>query len=210
MSDSDDDQAGVPLIEDISSSENEQSTKKRKRSNEDAAEEKKAARKKKRTLKKPKDIDDEHLDDKLGVNHAIAHMDSRLLVDHLAQRTKRFKPELSVVELEDMYIPGKSSYLKVCETFFKALDIRESDQGHDKLRRASHDRQFGAIPRAIRSTEENQHQRSEEAVRCSSEERSSTYIGCGRSRATCCRRHASIEEVPDRKVHGCKIVCETH
>jgi hypothetical protein len=122
MSDSDDDQAGVPLIEDISSSENEQSTKKRKRSNEDAAEEKKAARKKKRTLKKPKDIDDEHLDDKLGVNHAIAHMDSRLLVDHLAQRTKRFKPELSVVELEDMYIPGKSSYLKVCETVPKKLD----------------------------------------------------------------------------------------
>jgi protein CMS1 len=117
MSDSDDDQAGVPLIEDISSSDNEHSSKKRKRSDEDAAAEKKAARKKKRTLKKPKDIDDEHLDDKLGVNHAIAHMDSRLFVDHLAQRVKRFRPELSVVELEDMYIPGKLSYSELYERF---------------------------------------------------------------------------------------------
>jgi protein CMS1 len=115
MSDSDDDQAGVPLIEDISSSDNDQATKKRKRSNEDSAEAKKAARKKKRTLKKPKDIEDESLDAELGVNHAIAHMDSRLLVDHLAQRTKRFKPDLSLMELEDMFVPGK---MRCLESFF--------------------------------------------------------------------------------------------
>ena len=57
--------------------------------------------------KKPKDVDDEALDAELGVNHSIAHMDARLVADHVAQRTARFKPELSIEEREDWHIPGE-------------------------------------------------------------------------------------------------------
>lgn len=101
MSDSED-QAGVPLIEPLSDSDarTPQTSNKRKRDTEG----KKSA--KRRKLKKPKDVDDEALDVELGVNHAIAHMDSRLMADHMAQRTRRFQPDLSLVEVEERYIPG--------------------------------------------------------------------------------------------------------
>ena len=107
MSDSDDQEVGVPLFEGFSDSpppEARTSTKKRKHDSETKSEEKKSA--KRRKLKKPKDVDDEALDAELGVNHAIAHMDSRLMADHIAQRTKRFRTELSLVEAEDYHIPG--------------------------------------------------------------------------------------------------------
>ena len=107
MSDSDDDQVGVPLFEGFSDSPPPQArttTNKRKQDSESKSEEKKST--KRRKLKKPKDVDDETLDAELGVNHAIAHMDSRLIADHMAQRTKRFRPELSLVEAEDYHIPG--------------------------------------------------------------------------------------------------------
>lgn len=109
MSDNDSDKAGVPLIEDVSDSDNPTSktTEKRKRDNDDDApvESKRAAKRKK--AKKPKDVQDQALDEAQGVNHAIAHMDSSLMADHIAQRTKRFKPDLSLVEVEDMHVPGK-------------------------------------------------------------------------------------------------------
>ena len=106
MSDSDEGQAGVPLFEGFpgSASPEPLSSTKRKRDVLAKPEEKNTA--KRRKLKKPKDVDDEALDVELGVNHAIAHMGSQLMADHVAQRTKRFQPELSLVEAEDYYIPG--------------------------------------------------------------------------------------------------------
>jgi protein CMS1 len=109
MSDSDSEQAGVPLIEDVSDSDNpaQSNAAKRKRENEtDAPTESKRAAKRKKS-KKPKDVQDEALDEEKGVNHAIAHMDSNLMADHIAQRTKRFKPDLSLVEAEDLHVPCK-------------------------------------------------------------------------------------------------------
>lgn len=107
MSDSDSDQAGVPLIEDISPSPEPQ--KKRKRNSEEEAEEptKTAKKSKKKRPKKPQDIDDDALDSKLGVNHAIGHMDSQLMADHIAQRTRRFQPDLTEVEADDARLSGK-------------------------------------------------------------------------------------------------------
>ena len=35
-------------------------------------------------------------------------MDSRLMADHIAQRTKRFQPDLSMVEAEDIHVPEKA------------------------------------------------------------------------------------------------------
>jgi protein CMS1 len=109
MSDSDSEQAGVPLIEDVSDSDAPATSNaaKRKRETEtDAPVESKRAAKRKKS-KKPKDVQDEALDEEKGVNHAIAHMDSNLMADHIAQRTKRFKPDLSIVEAEDLHVPCK-------------------------------------------------------------------------------------------------------
>lgn len=107
MSDSGSEQAGVPLIEDLSDSDAPAPTNngKRKRDNDAPAESKRAAKRKK--AKKPKDVQDDALDEEKGVNHAIAHMDSSLMADHIAQRTKRFRPDVSLVEAEDLHVPCK-------------------------------------------------------------------------------------------------------
>ncbi|KAK5113141.1 hypothetical protein LTR85_010959 [Meristemomyces frigidus] len=101
---------GVPLFEDVSDSGSAGGaalpSAKRKRDDDSKPESKRAAKRKK--MKKPKDVDDEALDVELGVNHAIAHMDSRLMADHIAQRTKRFQPDMSMMEVEDSYVPEKA------------------------------------------------------------------------------------------------------
>ena len=103
MSDSEDGKAGVPLFEGFSDPTSPSASSKKRKHDAASQEEKK---KKRRKLKKPKDVDDDALDEELGVNHAIAHMDSRLLADHIAQRTKRFQPKLSLIEAEELHIPG--------------------------------------------------------------------------------------------------------
>ena len=103
MSDSED---GVPLLEPLSPSASPQPTSSTKRKREDEPKSKRAA-KRKRT-KKPKDIDDDELDEELGINTAIARMDSGLLADYVAQRTKRFESDLSLVELEDRYVSERA------------------------------------------------------------------------------------------------------
>ncbi|KAK0251233.1 hypothetical protein B0A54_04483 [Friedmanniomyces endolithicus] len=109
MSDSDDGHTGVPLVEGLSNGEypEPQASAKRKREDDLKPESKRAAKRKK-TKKKPKDVDDDALDSELGINHAIGHMHSRLLADHIAQRSKRFQPEMSLVEAEDMHIPERA------------------------------------------------------------------------------------------------------
>jgi protein CMS1 len=97
---------GIPLIEPLSRPVSPSDAKLGKRKRDDSSHGKKA---KKRTAfkKQPKDINDDDLDEELGLNLAIGRMDGQLLVDHVAQRTKRFEPELSAVEIEDRYLPGK-------------------------------------------------------------------------------------------------------
>lgn len=64
---------------------------------------KKAKKRKARPGIEDQDID---LDLERGLNLAIGKMDRGLLADYIAQRTKRFRNELSAVELEDLHIPG--------------------------------------------------------------------------------------------------------
>ena len=64
--------------------------------------------KRKKPNKAGKD-DDADLDLDAGVNDAFGRMDGRLLADFVAQCTKRFEGDLSVVELEDKHIPGELS-----------------------------------------------------------------------------------------------------
>ena len=117
MAEHDEDQSGVPLIEGFSESGSQTPPPpaKRKREIEPKAASKKSA--KRRKTKKPRDVDDEALDVEMGVNHAIAHMDSNLTADHIAQRTRRFRPELSVVEGEDSYVPGMNVPLEVVDDY---------------------------------------------------------------------------------------------
>jgi protein CMS1 len=96
---------GVPLIEPLSRSVSPSSKNSGKRKRDDDSHGKKA-KKKKAFKQKPKDIENDDLDEELRLNLAIGRMDGQLLVDHVAQRTKRFEPELSTVEREDRYLPG--------------------------------------------------------------------------------------------------------
>ena len=105
MSDSDDIDGNVRLKSSSLSPSPETSSLKRKR--EAPAQEISKRTKKRKRTKKPKDISNDDLDEELGVNKAIGHMDSGLLADLVAQRTKRFEPNLSLVELEDKYISGR-------------------------------------------------------------------------------------------------------
>lgn len=51
--------------------------------------------------------EDEFLDTELGLNTLFARMDNQLVADYLAQKTSRFAPDLSNVELSDITISGK-------------------------------------------------------------------------------------------------------
>ncbi len=92
-----------PLFEGLLDSGSEREVaKKRKRD----VEEKTTS--KRRKPRQPKDVDESALDVDAGVNNAIAHMDRRLLADHIAQRTKRFLSDFSLLELEECHVPGRS------------------------------------------------------------------------------------------------------
>lgn len=95
-----------PLLEHICSSLDSEvkvsTSKKRKRKGDSAHISKKAAKQTK--FKKPNEEDE--LDLEARMNSAFSHMDSQLLADYVAQRTKRYEDELSSIELEDKYIAG--------------------------------------------------------------------------------------------------------
>lgn len=63
---------------------------------------KKAAKK----TKKAKIAEEDELDIEAGINNSFARMDSQLLADYVAQRTRRYESDLSSIELEDKFIPG--------------------------------------------------------------------------------------------------------
>ena len=107
MSASEDEQSGIPLFEGLSDSgaPTRPVFTKRKRTEDTDTTAKKAKKRKK--SKKPQDVVDEALDVESGVNHAISHMDGRLISDHIAQRTKRFNLEMTAVEIDDIHLPGK-------------------------------------------------------------------------------------------------------
>lgn len=50
--------------------------------------------------------EDEEIDTEAGLNTAFSKMDSQLLSDYVAQRTRKHDKDLSTVELEDKYIKG--------------------------------------------------------------------------------------------------------
>lgn len=117
---------GVPLIEPLypSLSPSDKNSGKRKRDDENDGKKSKKQRKKTFKKKVPKDVNDDELDGKLGLNLAIGRMDGQLLVDHVAQRTKRFEPDLSTVEKEDRYLPGTRNSCTVASSSNKLQQMR--------------------------------------------------------------------------------------
>ncbi|OCK81819.1 hypothetical protein K432DRAFT_325441 [Lepidopterella palustris CBS 459.81] len=106
MSDSEHD-GFMPLIESDFDSPPASASKKRKRETDiESKKEKKSA--KRRKNKKPKNIQDEDLNEELGINVAFARMDSQLLADYINQRTAHYETDLSTVELDDRYIPARA------------------------------------------------------------------------------------------------------
>jgi len=52
-----------------------------------------------------------------GLNTAIGRMDASHLADYIVKQTKKFQPELSVVELEDRRVPGTvKDLLSICRS----------------------------------------------------------------------------------------------
>lgn len=82
---------------------------KRKRDDESSPETSVVKPAKPKKKQKAKQVGNDGLDLASGINLAIGKLDSRLLADYVAQRTKRFSPNLSLVELEDLHIPGNNS-----------------------------------------------------------------------------------------------------
>ena len=61
---------------------------------------------KKPRSKKKKVDEEEGLDIDAGINTSFAYMNSQLIADHIAQKTRKYESDLSSIELEDRYIPG--------------------------------------------------------------------------------------------------------
>lgn len=97
---------GIPDIRSSSSPAPDVSKKRKRDAQTNETVEKTAKRKKKR--KAAAADEDGDLDIELRLNTAIGRMDSQLVADYVAQRTKRFSGDLSLVELEDRHIPGTS------------------------------------------------------------------------------------------------------
>jgi len=98
----------VAMSESPSPEQEQNSKRKRDAQDDDAGSTPAKKSKKKRKAKKPKDIEEDDLDETLGINRAYSHMDPRLIADTIASRTKRFQPNMSFVELEDLHIPERA------------------------------------------------------------------------------------------------------
>lgn len=102
-----------PLLERLSATpepqeptSSKQSSKKRKRGTEPEPAKKSA--KKEKSKKSRAVFDDAELDMEIGVNKAFSRMDSQLLADYLAQRTRMYEKDLSSIEWEEKYLPANA------------------------------------------------------------------------------------------------------
>jgi protein CMS1 len=109
MSDSDS-EGGVPLIEaefDVAASSKKRKAEAEPEASKDSKKAAKKAKRKEKKKQKAKEIDEDDLDQELGVNHSFEHMDGQLISDYINARTRLYGKELSSVELEDKFISGE-------------------------------------------------------------------------------------------------------
>ena len=94
-----------PVVNDLQHQESEvyPSSKKRKH---DGSRELNTTQKAKKAAK-ARNAEDNTFNMEMGINTALGKLDIHLLADYVAQQTKRWAPDLSLVEMEDKYIPGR-------------------------------------------------------------------------------------------------------
>ncbi|PVH92832.1 hypothetical protein DM02DRAFT_604767 [Periconia macrospinosa] len=104
-------EGGVPLIEPEFDTISTSKKRKRDTETEGGHDSKKAAKKAKQKEKKKlrmKSINEDDLDQELGVNRAFEKMDSQLLADYINSRTRLYGKDLSSVELEERFVPSRT------------------------------------------------------------------------------------------------------
>lgn len=102
-------EGGVPLIEaefDTTASSKKRKAEAEPEGTQDAKKAAKKAKRKEKKKQKAKEIDEDDLDQELGVNHSFERLDNQLLADYVNARTRLYGKELSSVELEDKFISG--------------------------------------------------------------------------------------------------------
>jgi protein CMS1 len=103
---------GVPLIEpefDPSATSKKRKLAGESEEKQESKRAKKQAKRKENRKKKAKEINEDDLDQELGVNRAFERMDGVLLADYINSRTRLYGKELSSVELEDKFVPSRLS-----------------------------------------------------------------------------------------------------
>lgn len=97
--------------EDPQASDNS-ATVKRKRGDDTNNARRKKARLKKRVAAAAESglvQENEDIDEDRQINRSVGRMDGTMFADYMARAVKRFEPELSLVEMEDLRIPRMSS-----------------------------------------------------------------------------------------------------
>ena len=94
-----------PVVNDLQYQESEAYTSSKKRKH-DGSRDLKTTQKRKKAAKAINSEDDT-LSMGMGINTALGKFDSHLLADYVAQQTKRWAPDLTLVEMEDKYISGR-------------------------------------------------------------------------------------------------------
>ncbi|RDL36058.1 Uncharacterized protein BP5553_06670 [Venustampulla echinocandica] len=99
-------------------------SKKRKRARDGEVEVEVASKKELKKAKKRKaaKMEEEDLDLEAGLNKAFSHMDSQLLADYIAQKTRKYQTDLSSIELEDKYINANAIHETTSWNKLRTLD----------------------------------------------------------------------------------------
>lgn len=100
-------EVGSPIAKSGSEKNTKTSSKKRKRGGIQDQEVPKQKVNEPGKRRKHAPFDEEDVDVEAGLNNSISKMNDHLLVDYVARQTRRYESDLSSVELEDRYLPGK-------------------------------------------------------------------------------------------------------
>ena len=147
-------------------------------------------RKRSRNSEVAKSNEDNDLDLDLGLNFAIAKLDNRLLADYVAKQTKHFFPNLSLVELEDRYIPGiiRRQLLRPAVVMCKMKakeQFRLSLSWYHIMGKAENSAGHAKLPRALQSESRKKHA----SVFGITKSRKPTYSGNHICWSACCRHY---------------------
>ena len=110
------------------------------------------SRKKRKTVQVP---DDGEFDMELQIHNGIAQMDGTMLADYAARQLKRFRPDASVIELEDLRLPGRLSDVADISLQMQVADshnypmYRVRVHGYNAMAAAENNGKYACVSRAL-------------------------------------------------------------